>query len=369
MKWRPSPAMAVALVALFVALAGPAIGKKGNSTVKLPPNSVGSAQIKPNAVKTSEIASNAVKTRALAPAAVTTEVIAPNSIGAPALKPGSVGKTKITDGAVGPAQIEDNAITAPKIDTGAIIAGKIANSAVTSGALAPEAVTTEAIAPNSVGAPAIKPGAVGKTKLTDEAVGPAQIENGAITAPKIGPQAVLESKIAGNAVGTGQISNAIPSAAASMTSNTTIPANPGGPLCITFVGCFTGLNFNTEVFDAANMHDPSNGRYLRAPVDGIYQVTATISWANDGCDGIRVAILDGRQADDTTLFLPSDGIWKADTVTPGTSTDQILTGMVQLQAGESVGVIVATNTDMSCTDTSISQGRSTLAMNWLAPGP
>lgn len=56
MRARPSPSMAVALVALFVALAGTAIGADGNNVgTRLPPNSVGSAQLKPSAVTASDI--------------------------------------------------------------------------------------------------------------------------------------------------------------------------------------------------------------------------------------------------------------------------------------------------------------------------
>lgn len=52
---RPSPALVVACVALFVALGG-----TGYAALKLPKNSVGSKQIKKRAVRNSEIANNAV---------------------------------------------------------------------------------------------------------------------------------------------------------------------------------------------------------------------------------------------------------------------------------------------------------------------
>jgi hypothetical protein len=52
---RPSPALVLAFVALFVALGG-----TGYAALKLPKNSVGSKQIRKGAVKTSEIANNAV---------------------------------------------------------------------------------------------------------------------------------------------------------------------------------------------------------------------------------------------------------------------------------------------------------------------
>jgi hypothetical protein len=51
----PSPALAVALLALFVALGG-----TGYAALNLPKNSVGSTQIRKGAVKNAEIASNAV---------------------------------------------------------------------------------------------------------------------------------------------------------------------------------------------------------------------------------------------------------------------------------------------------------------------
>jgi hypothetical protein len=47
---RPSPAMIVALIALFVALGG-----TGYAAVRVPPNSVGSTQLKSNAVRSSKV--------------------------------------------------------------------------------------------------------------------------------------------------------------------------------------------------------------------------------------------------------------------------------------------------------------------------
>ncbi|MEA2492586.1 MAG: hypothetical protein QOJ29_497 [Thermoleophilaceae bacterium] len=49
-KRRPSPAMTVALIALFVALGG-----TGYAAMKLPRNSVGSAQLKSDAVRSSKV--------------------------------------------------------------------------------------------------------------------------------------------------------------------------------------------------------------------------------------------------------------------------------------------------------------------------
>lgn len=60
-KLRPSPAMTVALLALFVSLSGLAIaGTKGGQSQKLPPNSVGPKQLKTNAVTPPDIAAASI---------------------------------------------------------------------------------------------------------------------------------------------------------------------------------------------------------------------------------------------------------------------------------------------------------------------
>jgi hypothetical protein len=63
---RPSPALVLACVALFVALGG-----TGYAALQLPANSVGSKQIRKGAVKNSEIANNAVTGRKVRPRSLT----------------------------------------------------------------------------------------------------------------------------------------------------------------------------------------------------------------------------------------------------------------------------------------------------------
>src|SRR5688572_4208077 len=90
MKVRPSPSMLVALMALFVAFSGNAIGAGGG---KLPPNSVGSREIKTGAVKGSELATN--------------------SVVGPKIRGGAVGAGDLAPGSVGPTTLAANAVTPP----------------------------------------------------------------------------------------------------------------------------------------------------------------------------------------------------------------------------------------------------------------
>ena len=134
-RFMPSPSMAVALLALFIALGGSAwaVAK------------VGTKQIKNNAVTTPKIKNGAVT--------------------APKLKPGAVNGSKIADGAVAGAKLGTGAVTGPKISSGAVGTGALADLSVTAAKITPGAVGTEALANQSVTAAKIADGAVGGSKV------------------------------------------------------------------------------------------------------------------------------------------------------------------------------------------------------------
>ena len=375
MRWRPSPSMAVALVALFVALTGTAIG--GGKTLRPPPNSVGPKELKPNAVtppdiapaaiKPSAIATGAVKPAALAPGAVTTPAIATGAVTTPTLATGAVDPRTVKIGAIGQAALAPNSVGPDQIKTGAVTRGAIVPGAVDSSLIASGAVTSSAIAPDAVTAPAIASGAVvntklapdsvSKTKIQPDAVGSAQIEASAVTAPKIGPQAVTQAKIGGSSVGTTELSNAIPSASAFKSTATTWTN-----------GSYTAFHFPSETFDTANLHGAADYR-MKAPVAGIYSATVVATWKNDGCGGTRSLEFDGRRADDTTPFLPSPYISSTVPANAASTTTQTLTGMIQLAAGESLEIWGGAG-GMSCgTTETLGNPAASLTMSWIAPGP
>jgi hypothetical protein len=128
---RPSAALVIALLALFVALGGPA------EAARL----IGSKQVANRSLKTEDLSRKAVRTlrktprrsvgeRALADGgvtspklrdgAVTSVKVAPAAIGGTQLAAGAVGPRELRAGAAGPAQIADGAVSGGKVADGSL---------------------------------------------------------------------------------------------------------------------------------------------------------------------------------------------------------------------------------------------------------
>jgi hypothetical protein len=123
-KFRPSPALVISCIALFVALTGSALAVGvGKNTVRSPQivdgtirtvdlrdNAVAAGKIAPNAVDTTEIAENGVESSDVAPdsltaqdlgaASVTSSEVADQSLSADDLGPNSVGSSELQAGSV-----------------------------------------------------------------------------------------------------------------------------------------------------------------------------------------------------------------------------------------------------------------------------
>jgi hypothetical protein len=109
---RPSPALVVALVALFVALGGPA----GAASL------ISGSQIKKNSITTRQIKNHSLSTKDLSRRAVRSLRITPT---------GSVTQSKLANGAVTSAKIAGAAITGAKIAANSIGPIQIANGSLT----------------------------------------------------------------------------------------------------------------------------------------------------------------------------------------------------------------------------------------------
>ena len=133
LRRRPSAALIVALLALFVAVGGPAeaarlIGSKdvANRSLKTedlsrkavrtlqatPRRSVGARQLRNGAVATAKLRDRAVTPVKIAPAAVGSDQLAPGAVGSRELRPGGVGSSQIADGAVTGAKVADGSLDA-----------------------------------------------------------------------------------------------------------------------------------------------------------------------------------------------------------------------------------------------------------------
>ena len=121
LKRRPSAALVVALLALFVAVGGPA------EAARL----IGSKDVKDRSLKTKDLSKKTVRTlqatppnsvaaRQLRDGAVTPVKIAPSAVGSDQLAQDAVGTRELRAGAAGTAQIADGAVTGAKIADGTL---------------------------------------------------------------------------------------------------------------------------------------------------------------------------------------------------------------------------------------------------------
>jgi hypothetical protein len=139
LRRRPSPAFIVAMIALFVALDGPATAARLIDGRSIRKNTITTKQVRNRSLGTADLSSAAIKRLRLTPAA---------SIGSKQLGDGAVTGSKLAPGAVGSDAIADRGV----------LTGDLADASVGPTQLAPDAVTPSRVADGAIGAMAIADG-------------------------------------------------------------------------------------------------------------------------------------------------------------------------------------------------------------------
>jgi hypothetical protein len=140
-SFRPSPAVVISCLALFLALTGSAFA------VGIAKNSVRSAQIVDGTVRTVDVRDNAVNAQKIAPDAVGTEEIAENAVESP--------------------QVAADSLTAADLGPNSVTSSEVADHSLTGVDLAPDSVRATQLGPitqrNNV--TTIKAGQVGSVSV------------------------------------------------------------------------------------------------------------------------------------------------------------------------------------------------------------
>lgn len=138
-KFRPSPAIVISCLALFLALTGSAFA------VGVGKNTVRSAQIVNSTVRTVDLRDNAVSSPKIADATVTAADLGTDSVGSD--------------------EIAKDAVNSDEIAKDAVKADEIAANAVASSEVADQSLTQDDLGPNSVGSSELQTGSVRASEL------------------------------------------------------------------------------------------------------------------------------------------------------------------------------------------------------------
>ena len=122
LEGRPSPALVISLIALFVALGSGAYAA----------NKIGTNQIKKRAVTTGKLAGKAVTTGKLADQAVSGDILQDAAVSESKLGQSAVATDKIADSAVTNSKLNGTSVGTNKLKDESVSTDKIADSAVTS---------------------------------------------------------------------------------------------------------------------------------------------------------------------------------------------------------------------------------------------
>lgn len=149
--------MVVALLALFIALDGPATAARLIDGATIKRNSVTNRQVRNGTLGTQDLSKSAIKSLRVTPSK-----------------------------SVGAKQLRDGAVTAKAVGPKAVDASKLADGAVGNTQLAAKAVDAAKVADGAIGSSQLAPGAVSSTRIADGAVGAGAIADGGLQTKDLG---------------------------------------------------------------------------------------------------------------------------------------------------------------------------------------
>ena len=214
---RPSAGTSIAVVALFVALGGPAEAAKVISGSTIKNESITGKKIKARSVTLSDLSVGTRRTLVQTPL---------GSITGAEIRDAAVGTVDLAPSSITPVQLADNAVTSPKVE----------NNTLTTDDIGANAIGQDELAASSVGAGEIRTNAIGASELANNSVDAAAIAANAVGDSELGPDAVSQGEIVTNGVGESEI------AASSVGASEVID----GRLTAKDVGRFSGT-FSTAV--------------------------------------------------------------------------------------------------------------------------
>lgn len=140
-SFRPSPAMIIACVALFVAFTGSAIavgvGKNSVRSPQIVDGTVRTVDVRDNAVNAAKVAKDAIGTDEIAENAVASPEVAQDSLTNQDLGAASVTSSEIADGSVTSADVADQSLTANDLAADSVGPSELQSGSVRSAELAP----------------------------------------------------------------------------------------------------------------------------------------------------------------------------------------------------------------------------------------
>ncbi|MEA2125275.1 MAG: hypothetical protein QOI80_2057 [Solirubrobacteraceae bacterium] len=163
---KPSPTTVIALVALFVALGGPARAAKLISGSKIKPNTVTTKQVRNRTLTSSDIA--------------------PSTLQALKRRSRSVTSGTIVDGTIGLADMGGGSVTGNQVVDRSLSAVDLAPDTLTGGEIAPSAIGSAELASDSVLTVKVNNSAITKGKVHADAVGTSEVLDGSLTAADLG---------------------------------------------------------------------------------------------------------------------------------------------------------------------------------------